>query len=102
MNIEFLSNILKLIGKKFFYACLFFLIFIEFNEKLEEFFTINQKYYALLWLFAIIAITDVVIAIIGFLKNWYEYLQLEKYSLNALDKIKLNHKNGIEILYFFK
>ncbi len=47
MNIEFLSNILKLIGKKFFYACSFFLIFIEFNEKLEEFFTINQKYYAL-------------------------------------------------------
>lgn len=68
----------------------------------KNFFTINQAYYALLWFFAIFAIFDVISAFIGFLKNWYEYLQLEKYSLNALDKIKLNHKNGIEILYFFK
>ncbi len=37
MNIEFLSNILKLIGKKFFYACSFFLIFDEKNLTVVKF-----------------------------------------------------------------
>ena len=57
-----------------------------------------------LWLFAIIAIIDVIIVFIGLLNNCYlnfkENQSREKYSLNALNTVKLNHKNGIEILYF--
>ena len=104
MNFEFLSNLVKLFGKKCYYACAVFLIVIQFNKTLEEFFINNKKYFVVLWLFAIIAIIDVIIVFIGLLNNCYlnfkENQSREKYSLNALNTVKLNHKNGIEILYF--
>ncbi len=83
MNFEFFSNLVKLFGKKCYYACAVFLIIIQFNKTFEEFFLNKKELYFLIWIIAIIAFIDVVIVFIGFLKNCYlnfeENQLMEKY-----------------------
>ena len=104
MNFEFLSNLVKLFGKKCYYACAVFLIVIQFNKTLEEFFINNKKYFVVLWLFAIIAIIDILNICYLELKEFKSKKEHEKQKtknfLNSIELVKLNHKNGIEILYF--
>ncbi len=104
MNFEFLSNLVKLFGKKCYYACAALLIVIPFNDALEEFFINNKKYFVALWLFAIIAIIDILNICYLELKEFKSKKEHEKQKtknfLNSIELVKLNHKNGIKILYF--
>ncbi len=58
MNFEFVSNLVKLFGKKIYYACAVSLIIIQFNKTFEEFFLNKKELYFLLWIVAIIAFID--------------------------------------------
>jgi len=96
MNFEFVSNLVKLFGKKFYYACAVFLIIIQFNKTFEKFF--------LLWIFAIIAFIDILnICYLKFQefksKKEHEKQKIKNF-LNSIELVKLNHKNGIKILCF--
>ena len=104
MNFEFLSNLVKLFGKKCYYACVVLLIVLQFNKTFEEFFLIKKEFYFLLWLFAIIAIIDILNICYLKLKEFKSKKEHEKQKtknfLNSIELVKLNHKNGIKILYF--
>jgi hypothetical protein len=97
MNFEFFSNLVKLFGKKPYYACAVFLIIIQFNKTFEEF-------YFLLWIFAIIAFLDILNICYLKLKEFKSKKEHEKQKiknfLNSIELVKLNHKNGIKIIYF--
>jgi hypothetical protein len=104
MNFEFFSNLVKLFGKKLYYACAVFLIIIQFNKTFEELFLIKKEFYFFLWIIAIIAFLDILIICYLKLKEFKFKKEHEKQKtknfLNSIELVKLNHKNGIKILYF--
>jgi hypothetical protein len=104
MTSEFFSNLAKLFGKKCYYACAAILIVMQFNGKLEEFFTIKKELHVLLWFFAIIAFLDILNICYLKYKEFKSKKEHEKQKiknfLNSIELVKLNHKNGIKILYF--
>ena len=104
MNFEVLSNLVKLFGKKCYYAGVVLLIVLQFNKTFEEFFLIKKEFYFLLWLLAIIAIIDILNICYLKLKEFKSKKKHEKQKtknfLNSIELVKLNHKNGIKILYF--